>query len=286
MKAMMRIMSQNQWSWSENTPYWEEQGLDCSAEVRMKGHARVFRELMPDIIGAQEVNKNMQMELMLNCLEEGLPYTMIWGNLTPIIYRADKFELLDSAYILYPKYVPEYEGSFCDSKSKSANLGVFRSKEDGKMFVFVTTHLWYKNGTDPSLGIRYRAGSDQVRAMQLRMAMDLAAKYQVKYNGCPVIMVGDMNAVYHSEAVQCALNEYGYSHAHDVAVEYAHPGMGYNLCSHRTLGDWLDKPFEEAIDHVLVKDMPEGAVRKFDRYTPEYYLYLSDHAPVVVDIEL
>ena len=47
----IRIMSQNQWSWSENTPYWEERGLDCSSEARMKGHARVFQELMPDIIG-------------------------------------------------------------------------------------------------------------------------------------------------------------------------------------------------------------------------------------------
>lgn len=283
--SKLRIMSQNQWSWSENTPYWEERGLDCSSEARMKGHARVFQELMPDIIGGQEVNKNMQPDLMFNCLEAGLAYTMIWGNLTPIIYRTDKFDLLDAEYILYPERVPEYEGIFCDSRSKSANLGVFRRKEDGKVFIFVTTHLWYKNGSDPT-NRRYRAGSDQVRTMQLKMAMDLVTKYQKKYDNCPAIVVGDMNAVYHSEAIQCALNEYGYSHAHDVAVEYAHPGVGYNPCSHRMLGDWLDKPFEEAIDHVLVKDFPEGAVRRFDRYTPDYYLYLSDHAPVFVDIEL
>lgn len=283
--SKLRIMSQNQWSWSENAPYWEEQGLNCSAEVRMKGHAKVFQEIMPDIIGGQEVNRNMQLELMFSCLEMGLPYTLIWGNQTPLIYRADKFELLDTEYILYPERVPEYEGIFCDSRSKSANLGVFRRKEDGKVFIFLTTHLWYKNGSDPTHR-KYRAGSDQVRTMQLKMAMDLIAKYQKKHSNCPVILVGDLNAVYSSEAVQCALNEYGYSHAHDIAVEYAYSGCGMNLCSHRTLGGWRDEPFEASIDHVLVKDLPEGAVRRFDRYTPEYYLHLSDHAPVVVDIDL
>ena len=51
-------------------------------------------------------------------------------------------------------------------------------------------------------------------------------------------------------------------------------------------GVWQDLPFETAIDHILVKNAPEGAVKRFDRYCPDYYLLLSDHAPVYVDIEL
>ena len=32
--------------------------------------------------------------------------------------------------------------------------------------------------------------------------------------------------------------------------------------------------------------MPEGAIKRFDRYTPDYYLLLSDHAPVYIDMTL
>ena len=37
---------------------------------------------------------------------------------------------------------------------------------------------------------------------------------------------------------------------------------------------------------LLVKGFEDGAVRRFDRYTPEYYLTLSDHAPVYIDVEI
>ena len=49
---------------------------------------------------------------------------------------------------------------------------------------------------------------------------------------------------------------------------------------------WLEGTPADAIDHILVKGMPEGAVKRFDRYTPEYYLLLSDHAPVYIDVTL
>ena len=40
------------------------------------------------------------------------------------------------------------------------------------------------------------------------------------------------------------------------------------------------------IDHILISDAPEGFVRRFERYTPEYYMPLSDHFPVFADVEL
>lgn len=283
--STLRIMSQNQWNRTDNHPYWEERGLDCSSVVRMKGHTRVFKEIMPDIVGGQEVNKDMQLDFRFYLLEEGLPYTLIWGNMTPIFYRADKLELLDTEYILYPEEVEGFEGSFCDAKSKSANLAVFRDKESGKVFIFLTTHLWWKNGKDPDSGW-YQAGSDQVRALQIKMAIELIEKYQKKYDNCPAVLVGDLNTEYDSEAIRYALGEGGFSHAHDVAVEFAHEGKGYNPCAPTCIDNWQDEPFEKAIDHILVKGLPEDAVRRFDRYTPDYYIYLSDHAPVYADIEL
>lgn len=101
-----------------------------------------------------------------------------------------------------------------------------------------------------------------------------------------MVFVGDLNTGYLSETIQYALRERCYSHAHDIATEYAHQGIGYNGCSPHGVGQWRDEPFEKAIDHILVRDFPKCAVRRFDRYTPDYYVYLSDHAPVYVDIEL
>lgn len=282
--SKLRIMSQNQWNYTNNNTKWEDIGMDCSAKVRMKGHVRVLRELLPDIVGGQEVNVEMQKFLKFYCMDAELPYAQIWGNYTPIIYRADKLELLDTEYLLYPEYVEGYEGCFNDALSKSCNLGVFRNKERGKTFIFATTHLWWQNGTNPKVQF-YRPGSDQVRTMQIKLAIDMIDKYQKKYDNCPVIFVGDFNTGYNSETIQYALTKRSFRHAHDVAVDYACEHNGYNCCNPQEPGHWQNLPFENAIDHILVRDVPEGSVRRFERYTPDYYLALSDHAPVYIDIE-
>ncbi len=284
--SKLRLMSQNQWNCTDNRPKWEEQGLDCSAEHRMKGHINILKELMPDIIGGQEVNKEMQLFFKLYCIEEKLPYTIIWGNMTPIIYRADKFELLDTEYLLYPKYVEGFEGSFNDVNSKAANVGVFRDKATGKVFIFVTTHLWWRNGSDPNYPY-YQAGSNEMRTYQLKLATALVDKYQKIYGKCPVIFAGDMNTGTNSEALQYMVKEAGYIHAHDAAVEYATEAKGYCSCGwNGPAPHWQDASYTTADDHIFVKDCPAGMIRRFDRYMPDYYLALSDHAPVWVDVEI
>ena len=156
-----------------------------------------------------------------------------------------------------------------------------REKATGKVFIFATTHLWWK--TDSA-----QAGSSEVRRKQTQLACELIAKYQAKYDNCPVIFVGDMNDHYDSKAIQYALSEGGFKHAHDVATDYRDEGVGYNDCgiNKKAPGVWRDEPFVKAIDHILVKDMPEGAVKRFDRYCPDYYLVISDHAPVYIDLAL
>lgn len=285
--SSLRLMFQNQWNWVNQTEAWEKLGLNCSSEVRMKGHTRVMKELMPDILGCQEVNANMYLDFKLNCDEENLPYATIWGHYTPIVYRHDKFELLDTEYLIYPLTYDGLNGEFNDVRSKSANLGVFRCKDDGKVFIFVTTHLWWQEGKDVS-SRWYMEGSDLARRLQVALGIDLIDKYQKKYGNCPVFFGGDFNTEYDSEAIQYAINERGFCHAHDIATEFSHNGSGYNLCSPKPSKkwEWLDEPFEKAIDHILVRDCSGVNIKRFDRYTPEYYLYLSDHAPVYIDVEL
>ena len=281
----VRFMSQNQWNKTPNLEAWENMGLDCSAKVRMRGHVQILGELLPDIAGGQEVNADMQKLLKLYSIDAGLNYTMIWGNFTPIFYRADKFELLDAEYLCYPEQVEGYEGSFNDVLSKSCNLGVFKDKSDGKIFVFANTHLWWKNGSDPECRW-YQRGSDEVRVMQLQLADAMISKYQKKYGNCPAILVGDMNSRYDTPVIKWALGEGGYSHAHDVATDFVDETSGYNGCGPNGPGKWDTRGFATAIDHIFVKNLPEGAVKRFERYSPDFYLYLSDHSPIIADIEL
>lgn len=281
--STIRLMSHNQWKCDSNLPAWEANGWDCSASTRVRGYAEVYKELQPDIIGCQEVSFAMADYLVRYTGELGMRYALLWGRDTPILYRQDKFELVDSDFFLYDEKIPGHEGSFNNDNTKSWCLGVFRVKENGKLFIYMSTHLWWKSSNPDSAS--YQPWSDEARAYQIELAIQKIAEYQKKYN-CPAVIVGDLNADYESLAVQKALHE-GYIHAHDVAVDYADEMNGYHYCFGDGYKSYYDnKPFKEAIDHILLNGWPEGAVKRFDRYYAESYLPLSDHSPVYVDISI
>lgn len=277
----MRLMSHNQWKCDDNFPDWEKMGMDCSAETRIRGFVQVYREIQPDIVGCQEVSAVMADKLIRYLAEDGQRYALLWGRDTPILYRQDKFELLDSDFFLYPTEVPGYAGSFNNGGSKSWCLAVFRERESGKNFIFMTTHLWWKSSNPEKP--HYQPGSAEARAYQIGLAADRISEYAKRYQ-CPQILVGDLNGGYESAAVQTALSR-GFVHAHDVAVEYADETKGHHKCDPSGVGPYTDEPFVTGIDHILVKDVSPEFVRRFERYSPEYYLPLSDHSPVFVDVE-
>ena len=275
--ANLRIMSHNQWKNDENNAEWAEKGYDCSARVRTKGFVRVYSELMPDIIGAQEVSPKMAEWIMEYCAESGLKYSILWGRDTPVFYRPDKFELIDSEFSIYPEELPGHEGIFNNGKSKSYCIGVFRVKESGELLIFASTHLWYKSSADQPF-------SAEARAYQLGMLIERIDQLEKKYS-CPSIIVGDLNAGYGSEALQRAFSS-GFVHTYDIATDHADDSAGLHYCFKSGFYDYYyDYPFERAIDHILLKG--EGAtVRRFERFSPEYYLPLSDHSPAFIDIEI
>lgn len=278
----LRIMSHNVWKCDRNLPAWEAKGDDCSEIARAKGMVRVYLETQPDVIGCQEMSPAMADEIICGLAEKGQRYALLWGRDTPILYRQERLELLDSDFFVYSTEVPGWEGEFNNYGTKSWCIAVFRDKTDGKKLIFMSTHLWWMNG-DPARK-NYQAGSDEARVYQLNLAMERLEEFQVKYN-CPVILVGDLNADYTKPVIQSALNR-GYLHAHNIATEYADEDWGYHYCFGDGYKPYVNAPFEEAIDHILVRFAPEGFVRRFERYTPEYYLPLSDHSPVFADITL
>jgi len=283
MIASLRLMTHNQWKNDDNRPEWAEKGLDCSASVRMRGFVRVYKDTMPDIIGCQETSFNMADKMIRYCAEEGLRYALLWGRDTPIVYRQDKFEIVDSDFSLYPDVFPGHEGIFNNDHTKSYNIAVFRIKENGKLFIFSSTHLWWKSSNPESKS--YQPYSDEAREYQIGFLIDKIEEYRKKYN-CPAFIVGDLNANYNSLAVQKALSE-GYVHAHDAATEYRDETMGYHDCFGWGYNSFYRaEPFPYAIDHILIKGAENLNIRRFERFSPEYYLPLSDHSPAFVDVEI
>ncbi len=288
MSERIRLMTHNVWNCDDNCPVWIEKGDDCSAAARVGSLVQVYLDTKPDIIGGQEVSALMADLLKETCHAAGLEYTLIWGRFTPILYRADKFELLDSEFVTYPERIEGYDETFNDVKSKALNIGVFREKKSGKRFVFATTHLWWMSSDKSRAGkpgSDYRYGSDEAREYQLSILREKVFAFCKQYD-CPAVVVGDLNTNYLSKAVQDMFDA-GFRHAHDIATEYAEEDIGYHFCYPAGYENFYsDKPFEYGIDHILLHGEPEGCVKRFERYSPEYYLPISDHSPAYIDMEL
>ena len=278
----LRIMSHNVWKNDKNLPAWKEIGANCSAATRAKGMVQVYTETNPDIIGFQEMSQLMADEIIRGLESYDKHYTLIKGGDTPIMYRQDRLELIDSDFQLYPTELPGFVGEFNNSCTKSYCIAVFSDKNDGKKLIFMSTHLWWMSGNPNSNS--YQAGSDEARVYQLNMAINRLEEFQAKYK-CPTILVGDLNTNYNSTAVQIALGR-GYLHAHDIATDFIDEDWGYHYCFGDGYKPYIKKSFEYGIDHILVKYAPKNFVSRFERYTPDYYLPLSDHSPVFIDVIL
>lgn len=287
MKDNIRAMSHNVWNRDYNAPEWEKIGADCSAEVRMKGILRTWRELSPDLIGCQEVSSHIFDLLTADAVDGGMGYAAIPGSYTPIFYKAERFELLESVFFPYPENIEGLEGCFNDVGSKACHIAAFLDKRTDKRVIFANTHLWWKTG-DPAkakMESWYLAGSDEARAYQASLLVDAAGKLCEKH-GAPCILLGDLNTGYASKAIETLFSR-GFLHAHDIATEYVDETVGYHDCYPWGYDKtYSDAPFETAIDHILVRGLEEGAVKRFERYSPEYYLPISDHSPVFIDFVL
>ena len=150
----------------------------------------------------------------------------------------------------------------------------------------LTTHLWWKrspiDGIPPSSF--YQEGSDEAREIQAATVVAKIEEYRKKYC-CPAVFVGDMNTGYDSKAM-AYVRAQGFCHAHDIATVYAEETVGLHYCAPDGYDEkYIDQPFETAIDHIYVIGENRGAVKRFERYSPEYYLPISNHSPAYIDID-
>ena len=128
----MILMSNNQWKCDTNRPAWIAMGEDCSAEGRVGGLVRAYKEILPDVIGLQEVSMHTE-DLMMQQLrsftaEDGssVHYDLITGGDTLLqcmyymgIQEIEPLGELDRGVVLsrfsyqgYTRYVISKSGGF------------------------------------------------------------------------------------------------------------------------------------------------------------------------------
>lgn len=135
-----------------------------------------------DIVGMQEVLHNQ-----LEDLKAGLPgYAAVGvgrddgkqaGEYSPLFYRTDKFELLDSSTFWLSQY-PDSAGfiGWDGACTRIATWARFRHLSTGKTFLFVNTHFDH-------------VGQEATR----RSARLIVGKIRELSEGQPVILTGDFN---------------------------------------------------------------------------------------------
>jgi len=284
----MLLMSNNQWKCDKNCEWWANNGLDCSAEARVPLLVRAYTDVMPDILGLQEVSLR-QAELMMKEMstvelmdDTVAKYEYISGGDTPIVYRRDKLKLLESGFFRFTEAIPGFEGSFNNHETKSYCYGVFECRKCGKKIAVMSTHLWWKS-SNPASG-SYQPFSDEARAYQIKQCAAKMDGIMAKY-ACPGIIMGDFNAVYDSLCLKAAF-EAGWQEVHDISVGETDETRGHHPCSPKGFARDAGGSFDRAIDHILIKNGEGTTVEYFKRLTPEYFDAVSDHYPLYIELSL
>ena len=223
-----------------------------------------------DIVGTQEVLHNQ-----LEDLKQRLPgYGVIGvgredgkekGEYSALLYKKDRFTLLDSGYFWLSE-TPEVPGSkgWDGACERIASWAKLQDKVSGRQFFALNTHL------------------DHVGVVARRESISLILdKVNKLSGGLPVIVTGDFNANPDSDVIKYVTDSKNPQHLTDsrqiAAVVYG-PAWSFH--------DFGKIPYARRplIDYVFVRN---GL--KVSRYgvlaETENNAFLSDHAPVLVTVE-
>ncbi len=273
----MIIMSSNQWKCDHNVPDWAARGEDCSAECRVNGLVHAYQSVNPDVLGIQEASVRM-MQLLVQRMPD---YELITGGDTPILYRPDRLSLIESGFFRYSESIPEFEGSFNNSGTKSYAFAVFEEKSSARRFAFMTTHLWWKS-SNPESEV-YQPHSDEARTYQIQLALPRLEALMQKYD-CPGVLVGDLNATLESPCLKAA-RALGWTDAHDSAAGKRDDTCGYHPCYAWGYKRGDAGVFAQAIDHILIRAGEGFKVGDYLRVNHPFFDCISDHYPVYTTLE-
>ena len=232
----------------------------------------------PDVFGTQET-QNFHRKAILAAMPNYECYTgvVLKGGAqmqNMIFWNADKFKMVDYGF-RYLTDTPFIESKIPESNSyRGYSFVVLESLETHKQFLFVNTHLTYRNanGATNDDTPRYK------QAGHLKTFLE-----NKKYSKMPIVLVGDFNSVVESNTIGLLEDVKRLDRAAKVAEQ---KGDTWGTCT----GSNETERLKYVFDHIFVTS---------DRITTSYYTtlneesknldngrYLSDHLPVIANITI
>jgi endonuclease/exonuclease/phosphatase family metal-dependent hydrolase len=230
--------------------------------------AETIKEYDVDLLGTQEVLTNQ-----LNNLKERLPqYAAIGvgridgkenGEYSAIFYKKDKFEEEKSGYFWLSE-TPEVAGSkgWDAACERIATWAILKEKHSNKRLFFINTHL------------------DHVGQIARREGVKLLLeRAKAESHGLPVIITGDFNASPESEVIRHLLANKIFFDTRLIAssmpeINGTYHEFGKIPVEKRTIIDYIFVTGDIAVNtYTTVPEKRED-------------IYLSDHRPVYVEIEV
>lgn len=240
-----------------------------SWKYRKEATCKFIAENQLEIVGMQEVLCHQ-----LEDLKQALPgYAAIGvgredgkqaGEYAPLLYREDRFEVLDSNTFWLSQY-PDSIGfiGWDGACTRIATWAKFKEKQSGRIFMAVNTHFDH-------------VGTEARR----KGALLIIDRIKEIVGDQPAILTGDFNVNNQSEAYRTlTTNAYPLYDSYCIAEEKA--GVGYTFHGFGRIPvaerEKIDFIFVSKGIRVLKMDIPEEG--------QDGSGYLSDHNPVVAELE-
>jgi endonuclease/exonuclease/phosphatase family metal-dependent hydrolase len=239
-----------------------------SWQYRKDVAAEAVKEYDIDLLGTQEVLGNQLSDLKVRlpqyaAIGVGRADGKEGGEYSAIFYKKDRFDEERSGWFWLSE-TPEVAGSkgWDGACERIATWAVLKEKHTGKRLFFINTHL------------------DHVGKIARREGVKLLLeRTKAESDGLPVIITGDFNASPESEVIQQVLADEQFFDTRLLAPSAPEPSG--------TFHEFGKIPVEQRsiIDYLFVTG--DIAVRTYT-VVPEKRddIYLSDHTPVVVKLEI
>jgi endonuclease/exonuclease/phosphatase family metal-dependent hydrolase len=266
----LRIMSTNilasMWSDDKTPPVVQR------AEI----YAAVLASYAPDVVGVQETDRKW-IDIMPNVLkllreQYDIEYSFILSeingeqNLTSLLYRSDKYELIESDAKDYSFWTNEYRKYHI----RVLAWGLFKEKSNPEhTFILINTH-WPHSGEDKSW--------QELAPVE---EAELVNNMRQKYPDIPIFCTGDFNRNPDTPQYIDFVNRSNVRSTREEAIAKGVAGVVSGGCGQ--LGQKRSSS-NNYIDHIF--GLGNFTVMRYETVLENATNWLSDHSPIYADIKL
>lgn len=192
-------------------------------------------------------------------------------NSTPVFYRKDRFNVIESGYHLFTGYN--------DVNSKSLTWCVLEDRENGVMLGVTSSHFWFKGPEEEHTLQRLENAKEMLAYVEL-----IKEKYDI-----PVFSCGDFNCGegHHDPAPIHFIKKHMVD-VRDIAKETTYVHTCHDYPERNEMGLYDGEPFEctMTLDYVFLSDNKRVEVHSFKVDNGKRAYNSSDHCPLIIKATL